>query len=124
MRSTPQPRPRWAARYAGETSTHRLLLADGAGGELVGFAYVSASELYAIHADPGPHGKGIGTVLMIACRTALRPLGHDRAELWVLEGNEPSRSFKDRDGWISTGEARQAEVYGANTRQLRFVRHL
>jgi GNAT superfamily N-acetyltransferase len=113
----------WAERWKWERDTHRLTVAAD-GDEVVGFTYLGPSfdegvrELYAIHVDPGVVGSGVGRLLML---DALPHLG-DHAVLWVLEGNARARRFYERGGWFADGTARDEQMGGEPTHQLRYSR--
>ena len=119
----------WIERWKWEQETHRLTVAE-ADGELAGFTYVGpsetdgASELYAIHVEPGLVGTGVGRALMTNALDQLAELGGDRALLWVLEANERARRFYDRGGWTPDGVTRVEAINGEPVAQLRYARPL
>lgn len=114
----------WSERRRWEQDTHRLTVAVGDDGTVVGFSYVGVTEtpgvqeLYAIHVDPDRIGTGVGRLLM---QDALRHLGA-RAVLWVLEDNTRARRFYEKGGWQPDGETRESPLGGEVTHQLRYTR--
>jgi ribosomal protein S18 acetylase RimI-like enzyme len=120
----------WAERWKWEQETHRLTVAQGDDGEIVGFTYVGPSEtagaveLYAIHVVPEMVGAGLGRRLMESALGQLREIGGERAVLWVLEENERARRFYERGGWVPDGGTRVEAINGEPVPQLRYTRPL
>ena len=116
--------PRWDAGHLVVTR----------GGVVRGFCDVASSrsddrtditgELYAIYLDPDFIGHGLGRRLIAASRQRLRDLGHERAELWVLDSNAQTRRFYEADGWEPDGSQKQEEFGGTTITELRYVRDL
>jgi GNAT superfamily N-acetyltransferase len=119
----------WSERWKWEKETHRLTIAEEAG-EIVGFTYVGpsetpgATELYAIHVEPGHVGTGVGRDLMVHALGQLAGLGEKRAVLWVLEANDQARRFYERGGWRPDGATRVEPVNGEPVPQLRYAHPL
>ena len=116
--------PRWDAG-------HLVVTIDGV---VRGFCDVGSSrsgdrpditgELYAIYLNPAFIGRGLGQRLIAASRQRLRDLGHERAELWVLDSNARTRRFYETDGWESDGGQKQEEFGGTTITEVRYVRDL
>ena len=65
------------------------------GGEVVGFAGVSGSELTHLYTDPPAQNRGVGTALLEHVKS-LRP---EHVVLWVFQKNEGARRFYERHGF-------------------------
>ena len=119
----------WRERFAYESGTHRLTVAES-DGRIVGFSYVGPEEeheagvgqLYAIHLDPAAQGRGFGRALMTDALATIERNGWRRAVLWVLDGNAHARRFYERGGWRPDGREREELMGAAPTRQLRYAR--
>ena len=70
--------------------------ADGAGGEVVGYAVLSDAWLDALYVAPAHQGRGVGTALLDLAK-ARRPRGF---ALWVFASNEPARRLYRRHGLV------------------------
>lgn len=87
---------------------------------LLGFAAVGAGrdgdpvigELYAMYLRSAAWGRGIGRTLHAAAMDRLRALGHRRANLWMLAGNERAQRFYHREGWLEDGRAKLVQGPG------------
>ncbi len=66
------------------------------GGEVVGYALLTATWLEDLYVDPAHQGQGVGSALLDLAR-AVRPDGFD---LWVFATNAPARAFYRRHGLI------------------------
>ena len=101
-------------------------------GDVVGYVDVGpdwddediSGRLYAIYVDPDRIGEGFGRVLIDAGRQALFQLGHQRANLWVLNSNERARRFYEADGWTTNGSEQSEEFGGGVVDEVRYVRDL
>jgi ribosomal protein S18 acetylase RimI-like enzyme len=123
---------RWRRRLAEAPRPHRTLVAvdNDATREVLGFAHVCVTddglgELFAIHVHPRAQGAGVGRRLLAAACESIRDFGHDRARLWVLEGNDTARSFYQRQGWQPRPELRRQEnIDGASVLEVAYERTL
>jgi ribosomal protein S18 acetylase RimI-like enzyme len=95
-----------------------LVVAQVAGGELVGFAGGGArrgdsppydAEVYAIYLLGAARHRGCGRRLMAALAAALRSRGFKSLCLWVLRENAPARRFYERLGGRVVGERTQVD---------------
>lgn len=75
-----------------------------------------ATELYAIYADPGAHGTGVGAALLAAA------IGSDPAYLWVLDGNARAIAFYTKHGFALDGAVKVDDRGDVVLRELRMVR--
>ncbi len=86
-----------------------LLIAEDAGGERLGFAYLEAAVDYFTeteHAHLGmialtesAEGRGAGRALMEAAEAWARSRGHSKLTLNVFDGNRRAREFYERLGY-------------------------
>ena len=60
-------------------------------------------EVYGIYADPSAWSTGAGHALLEAAERRISDAGHERAYLWVLDGNERADAFYARHGWVEDG---------------------
>lgn len=60
-------------------------------------------EVYGIYADPSAWSTGAGHALLVAAEQMIAEAGHDRAYLWVLDGNDRADAFYARHGWEEDG---------------------
>jgi GNAT superfamily N-acetyltransferase len=84
----------------------------------------STAELNALYVDPDYWKRGIGAALESAARASLIQLGFRNAFLWVLAGNVRAIRFYQSQGWETDGRFRQAEVWGIEVSEIRYVRSL
>jgi GNAT superfamily N-acetyltransferase len=93
-------------------SSSCLLVAEGAAGEIVGFASAGherekdspfEGELYAIYLFQEHQGMGIGSRLFLHAVQHLRSIGCMSLRVWVLRGN-PAKGFYERFGGVPAGE--------------------
>lgn len=85
---------------------------------------IATGELWGIYVHPRSWSLGIGRLLIDAVEEELRADGHDRAYLWVLEGNERASSFYERTGWAPDGGTKIERRPGLTLRERRHVKHL
>lgn len=123
----------WAARWAAESGTHRLHLAER-DGAVVGFCYLGPADqaeeqspprtgmLNAIHVHPDAVGSGVGLALMRTCLAGFAELGHTLAMLYVVRGNDRACRFYERGGWAADGVERRTDIGGAVVPVLRYAR--
>ncbi|WP_369195156.1 GNAT family N-acetyltransferase [Streptomyces djakartensis] len=110
------------------------LVAEDAGGELVGWAchgpyrdgdvLTGDAELYAVYVHPGRLGRGAGRALLSESVARCAAAGHGRMFLWVLRDNDRARRFYERAGFRADGAAESFEVDGIAVPEVRYVRPL
>src|SRR5205823_3380191 len=98
--SVPDRTERWRAWIDAPPDGVRIWLAEEEG-RAVGFSSTGPSrdpeaepgsgEVYAIYLEPSLVGTGRGRELFAHAVDGLRARGYDRAELWVLPGNDRAR---------------------------------
>lgn len=81
-------------------------------------------EVYGIYADPAAWSTGAGHALLEAAEQRIAEAGHNRAYLWVLNGNERADSFYARHGWIEDGAIKIEERPQLTLREHRRVKLL
>ena len=102
-----EPRERfWRTTLANADAPERVVVAQDAGGEIVGFAAggperaggaLYGGELYAIYLLATQQRLGLGRRLALAIVRQLLETGHDAMLVWVL-ANNPSRGFYEALG--------------------------
>jgi L-amino acid N-acyltransferase YncA len=110
------------------------LVAEDAGGELVGWAchgpyregevLTPDAELYAIYVHPRHVGQGAGRALLARSVAGCSAAGHGRVLLWVLKGNDRARRFYERAGFRADGAEEPFEVDGVAVPEVRYARTL
>jgi ribosomal protein S18 acetylase RimI-like enzyme len=110
------------------------LVAEDAGGELVGWAchgpyrddevLTADAELYAIYVHPDQVGQGVGRALLTESVTRCTAAGHGRLLLWVLKENDRARGFYERAGFRTDGAEEPFEVDGIAVPEVRYARTL
>jgi L-amino acid N-acyltransferase YncA len=110
-RSVEEREERWrrgfARRAAGERFP-RIWVAER-DNRVIGFASSGPSqdddaapgmgEIYTIYLEPEVVGTGVGRELFARAVQDLREVGFERATLWVLTSNAPTRRFYEAAGW-------------------------
>lgn len=81
-------------------------------------------EVYGIYADPSAWSTGAGHALLAAAEQRITEAGHDRAYLWVLDGNERADAFYARHGWLEDGAIKIEERPQLTLREHRRVKTL
>jgi phosphinothricin acetyltransferase len=108
---TIEQRREWLSHYH-PTGRHRLLVAEGAGGNLVGYASSSkfrpkaaydTSVETSVYVAPDTHGQGIGTALYSALFEILATEDVHRAIAGVTLPNEKSIALHQKFGFLVTG---------------------
>ncbi|MGI5366349.1 N-acetyltransferase family protein [Streptomyces iakyrus] len=110
------------------------LVAEDAGGELVGWAChgpyregevrTEDAELYAIYVHPRHVGQGAGRALLTESVARCSAAGHGRLLLWVLKENDRARRFYERAGFRADGAEEPFEVDGVAVVEVRYARAL
>ncbi|QCD59282.1 GNAT family N-acetyltransferase [Streptomyces hawaiiensis] len=110
------------------------LVAEGAGGELVGWAchgpyregevLTGDAELYAIYVHPDQVGQGVGQALLTESVARCSAAGHGRLLLWVLKENDRARRFYERAGFRADGAEEPFDVEGVAVPEVRYARAL
>lgn len=111
----------WRNILAGYTNTQ--LVAEEAGGRLLGFASVDSGrdehspdlpkrEVMALYVRAERYGTGVGYALLKAA------IGDDSAYLWVLDGNRRAIEFYERQGFRFDGTSK-TEPVGVERRMVR-----
>lgn len=98
--------PQWRQLVGRPPAEGCVLIAEGAGGEIVGFASGGphrglldhAGELYTLYLRRSAQGAGLGRVLFTAVATRLHEQGLDSLALWVLATNRQARGFYEAIG--------------------------
>lgn len=100
--------------------------------QVVGFAFTQPSadedvaagvhELKALYLLPSVWQRGLGSALLSTAESSLRDAGVDAATLWVLEGNEPAKSFYEARGWKF--DKRDPSFKPFNAPALRYTKQL
>lgn len=81
-------------------------------------------EVYGIYVDPSAWSTGAGHALLEAAEQRIAAAGHDRAYLWVLDGNERADTFYARHGWEEDGAIKIEERPQLTLREHRRVKQL
>ncbi|MFJ6532714.1 GNAT family N-acetyltransferase [Microbacterium sp. NPDC091662] len=81
-------------------------------------------EVYGIYADPSAWSTGAGHALLGAAEERIAEAGHDRAYLWVLDGNARADAFYARHGWGEDGAIKIEERPQLTLREHRRVKLL
>lgn len=110
------------------------LVAEAAGGELVGWASFGPyrdgdvrtgdAELYALSLRPEHIGRGVGRTLLAEAARRCASAGPRRMYLWVLEHNTRARRFYERAGFAADGAMEPFEVAGVTVPEVRYAREL
>ncbi|MFJ7335096.1 GNAT family N-acetyltransferase [Streptomyces sp. NPDC101116] len=110
------------------------LVAEDAGGELVGWAchgpyregatLTGDAELYAVYVHPDQVGRGVGRALLTESVARCTAVGHGRLLLWVLKENDRARRFYERAGFRADGAEEPFEVDGVAVPEVRYARSL
>ncbi|MFG3249637.1 GNAT family N-acetyltransferase [Streptomyces sp. NPDC048187] len=110
------------------------LVAEGDGGEVVGWAChgpyrdgerrTADAELYAIYVDTGRFGEGVGQALLRESVRRCESAGYPRMLLWVLRGNARARRFYERAGFRADGTEEPFVVQGVGVPEVRYARPL
>lgn len=81
-------------------------------------------EVYELYLDPVARRRGGGARLLASAEERLAAAGFTDAQLWVLSGNDPARSFYLRQGWVDTGFVRHEDLGVVAFDEVRFVKSL
>jgi ribosomal protein S18 acetylase RimI-like enzyme len=119
----------WQGILARPDPRARLLVAETAEGEIVGFArggpvgpmgaglLGTETEIYALYLLDGVKRQGIGRSLMAGVFDHLAAQGFRTAGLWVLKENRPARRFYEALG----GEAGPEQSFDLRGQQVREI---
>jgi L-amino acid N-acyltransferase YncA len=120
----------WASVLAEARERSVVLVATDAGA-LVGFGSAGPSrepdaadataELFTLYLLEAATGRGTGRALFAAVLEAVRDLGYERAVLWVLEANEPTRRFYEAAGWRDDAARDLYEIAGHAYPEVRYA---
>ena len=80
---------------------------DAREGKGAGEAIPELAHLSRLFVDPGSWGQGIGSLLLTRAVEEMHTRGYSRAQLYTAAGNERSRRFYERHGWVAGEETRQ-----------------
>ncbi len=109
---------------------HRLLVAIGGEGQVVGAAAVGpgvdpdaagAGEISLLAVDPDHWRQGHGSRLLQASVDHLVGAGHREALMWVPLDDEPRRAFLQSAGWGPDTAYRDREIGDRVVREVRLV---
>jgi ribosomal protein S18 acetylase RimI-like enzyme len=109
---------------------HRLLVAIGSDGEVVGLSAIGpsadpdaggAGEISLLAVDPDHWRRGHGSRLLQASVDHLVGAGHREAVTWVPLADEPRRAFLQSAGWGPDTAYRDREVGDELVREVRLV---
>ncbi|MFM1966871.1 MAG: hypothetical protein RL134_2596 [Actinomycetota bacterium] len=109
---------------------HRLLVAIGGEGQVVGAAAVGpssdpdaagAGEISLLVVDPGQWGQGHGSRLLQASVDHLVGAGHREAFAWIPLADEPRRAFLQSAGWGPDTAYRDREIGDHVLREVRLA---
>jgi GNAT superfamily N-acetyltransferase len=96
---------RWTTHLNTIPSTHRVIVAATAPGEVFGFIEVGPSdeeligEIHYLFVLPTAAEKGVGTALLRSGEQWLKEQGYHGGLLWVFCGNELAKRFYFKEGW-------------------------
>jgi L-amino acid N-acyltransferase YncA len=131
-RSVEDREERWrrafARRAAGEPFP-RIWVAER-DGHVIGFASGGPSqdddaapetgEIYTVYLEPEVVGTGVGRELFARAVQDLRRVGFERATLWVLTSNAPTRRFYEAAGWHFDGAEKIEDWDGHGIHEVRY----
>ena len=84
----------------------------------------STGEMWSIYLLREFWSKGIGSDLHDVLLEELKRRGFDEATLWVMESNERTRRWYERQGWTTDGSQKSDELGGAAISEVRYRRPL
>lgn len=115
---------RWRPRAGAD-----VLVAECAGGDVVGFVCLRASvdqdaeptvgEIDACYVRPSVWGTGVGQALLAAAAESLRASGFKEATLWTEHRNYRPLRFYGAAGWRLDGTERRRTFRGTELLELR-----
>jgi L-amino acid N-acyltransferase YncA len=77
-------------------------------------------EIYTIYLEPDVVGTGVGRALFARAVQDLREVGFERATLWVLTSNAPTRRFYEAAGWRFDGTEKIEDWDGFGIPEVRY----
>lgn len=78
-------------------------------------------ELYGIYMHPDYINQGIGSELMEYALSILKEEGYKKATLWVLDSNEKSRKFYEKNNWKIEGKTKKEVRDGFVLDETRYI---
>lgn len=87
-------------------------------------AGASTGEMWSIYLLQEFWNKGIGRELHDFLIEELAKRGFEDAALWVMESNERTRRWYERQGWTLDGSQRTVELWGTMVPEVRYGRPL
>jgi RimJ/RimL family protein N-acetyltransferase len=129
---TPSERlPMWERILGSERVAVFVVELDG---ELIGFscggtsndedAEPTTGEMWSIYLLREFWGKAIGKELHDTLLAHFRGWGFQKATLWVLESNDRTRRWYERQGWEHDGSQKTAELWGTTISEVRYWKQL
>jgi GNAT superfamily N-acetyltransferase len=109
---------RWRRHISTPLPTTLGILVAARGNRIVGWTSFGTGrdtdatadgEVYGIYADPTEWSTGVGHALLTAAEERIAGVGHERAYLWVLDGNDRADAFYQRHGWLADGATKHEE---------------
>lgn len=74
-----------------------------------------------LHVTPGRKRQGVGTQIFEAAVALARQHGARRVTLWVIDVNQPARSFYEKRGMAPDGGRRRDDTPGRHVELLRYA---
>lgn len=121
------PENRWSEILLGELS-NLWVVSDGK--RIIGSStyapardekYNGWGEIISIYLLPSYFHQGIGTKLLRASMDGLFTMGYSDLYLWVLEDNQPARSFYEKNAFSFNGDVMQYVIGGKPLNEVRYV---
>lgn len=81
-------------------------------------------EMWSIYLLREFWGKGIGKELHDRLLEELRGREFDELTLWVMESNDRTRRWYERQGWTQDGSQKTADLWGASILEVRYRKRL
>ena len=82
--------------------------------------YSNYGEIVSIYFLPAYMGKGYGKHLLKKCVEELNGLGYNNILLWVLENNQRSRRFYEKNGFTCSGDFLNDNIGGKELREIMY----
>ena len=84
----------------------------------------TTGEMWSIYLLRDFWNKGIGRELHDALLREFEKRGFEEATLWVMESNERTRRWYERQGWTHDGSQKTMELWGSTTSEVRYWKRL